>query len=115
VLVKEADGDEMVVYETPSTAAADQDTWPDELLAAIREYNPATDVLFLMEPEGAGTLLGMRETPPCLTHSTPSSVTVCAWVSVARRVVPTLPPPRQRRAGTRNRSRCGVSRPACRG
>ena len=68
VLVREADGGEMVAeYETPDAAVADQDTWPDELLAAIGEYNPATDVLFLMEPEGAGMLLGMRATPPCVT------------------------------------------------
>ena len=68
VLVTAAsDGAMVVEYVTPSAAAADQDAWPDELLAAIAAYNPATEVLFLMEPEGAGTLIGMRATPQCLT------------------------------------------------
>jgi hypothetical protein len=68
VLVTAARDSAMLVeYETPSAAAADQDAWPDELLAAIVEYNPATEVLFLMEPEAAGTLIGMRATPPCVT------------------------------------------------
>ena len=68
VLISEADGGEMVVeYETPSAAAADLDGWPDDLLAVIAAYNPAMEVLFLIEPEGAGTLIGMRATPPCVT------------------------------------------------
>ena len=67
VLVSEAERGEMVVaYETPE-AAADQDAWPPELHAAIAEYNPVTDVLFLVDPEGAGTLIGMRAAPPCVT------------------------------------------------
>jgi hypothetical protein len=68
VLVSEAEGGEMVVaYETPDAAATDQDAWPAELLVAIGDYNPATEMLFLVEPEGAGTLIGMRATPPCIT------------------------------------------------
>jgi hypothetical protein len=68
VLVTAAAGGELVAaYETPEAASADQDAWPDELRAAIAAYHPATEVLFLMEPEGAGTLIGMRATPPCIS------------------------------------------------
>ena len=68
VLVTGAEGDAMVVeYETPDAATADQDAWPAELQAAVAAYNPVTEVLFLVDPEGAGTLIGMRATPPCLT------------------------------------------------
>ena len=68
VLVTAAsDGAMVVEYETPSRVAAEQEVWPDELQAAIAEYHPATEVLFLVEPEGAGTLIGMRATPPCIS------------------------------------------------
>jgi hypothetical protein len=57
----------VVEYETPDPAAAGDAVWPEELRTALGDYNPAMEVLFLLEPEGAGTLLGMRATPPCVT------------------------------------------------
>ncbi len=68
VLVERAGHGEVVVgYETPSVAAADGAAWPDDLQEALVAYTPTTDVLFLVEPEGAGTLIGMRAAPPCLS------------------------------------------------
>src|SRR5919202_494702 len=55
VLVTAAEDGKMVVeYETPDAAAAGDDVWPEELRTALGDYNPALEVLFLLEPEGAG-------------------------------------------------------------
>ena len=67
LLADDDHGLDVVGYETAGTAAAAGAPWPDELHAAIEEYHPVTEVLFLVEPEGDGTLIGLRATPPCVS------------------------------------------------
>ncbi len=67
LLADDGDGLDVVGYETAGAAAAGGAPWPDELHAAIEEYHPATEVLFLVEPDGNGTLIGLRATPPCIS------------------------------------------------
>jgi hypothetical protein len=40
--------------------------WPDELVGAVQDYTPATDIIFVVQHDLTATLLGMRATPPRL-------------------------------------------------
>jgi len=40
--------------------------WPAKLVAAVRDYQPTTDIICLYQQAGAGTLVGMRTVPPRL-------------------------------------------------
>ena len=66
VLVLEGDwqGAVAVGYQTAVEGAAGGDPWPEELLAALQAYVPATDILCVTQ-QGATTLvLTIRATPP---------------------------------------------------
>jgi len=62
------EGDVSVGYQTPQTAAEAGQAWPDDLVAVVSDYTPATDIVFLVKQPGAsgGTLLGMRAIHPRL-------------------------------------------------
>lgn len=62
------DGQVFVAYQTPQTAAEAGQAWPDDLLATVKGYTPATDIVFLVKQPGTsgGTLLGMRAIHPRL-------------------------------------------------
>ncbi len=59
-------GEVAVAYQTPAIADEAGAGWPEELIDAVRSYAPATDIIFLVRHETAGTLLAMRATPPRL-------------------------------------------------
>jgi len=61
-------GEVFVAYQTPQTAAKAGSSWPDDLVNVVRDYTPATDIVFLVKQRGSrgGTLLGMRTMPPQL-------------------------------------------------
>ena len=42
---------------------ADVVGWPDELMAAVQDSMPATDIIFVVQRERTATVLGMRATP----------------------------------------------------
>jgi hypothetical protein len=67
LLEDDAHGLVVVGYETPGAAPGDVAAWPDEFHAALAAYHPATEVLFLVEAEGDGTLIGLQATSPCVT------------------------------------------------
>ncbi len=56
-------GEVVVAYQTPAMADEFALEWPPELHAAVQHYEPATDILFLVQRADSGILLGMR-TPP---------------------------------------------------
>lgn len=62
------DGQVFVGYQTPQTAAEAGHAWPDDLVTAVNDYTPATDIVFLVKQPGTagGTLLGMRAVQPRL-------------------------------------------------
>lgn len=62
------EGEVVVGYQTPQTAAGAGSGWPDDLVAAVRDYAPTTDIVFLVKQPGmpGGTLLGMRAIHPRL-------------------------------------------------
>jgi len=62
------EGEVVAGYQTPQTAVEAGSAWPDDLVAAVRDYTPATDIVFLVKQPGTsgGTLLGMRTMPPRL-------------------------------------------------
>ena len=64
LLADDGQGRVVVEYATPGLGTA---AWPDELQAVLAAYTPVTEVLFLAELEGAGTLIGMRAVPPWCT------------------------------------------------
>ena len=61
-------GEVFVAYQTPQTAAKAGSRWPDDLVKAVQDYTPASDIVFLVKQRGSrgGTLLGMRTMPPQL-------------------------------------------------
>lgn len=60
------DGDIAIAYQTPTDAEEAGTVWPDELIEAASSYAPGTDILFLVQESGSGTLLGLRAAPPRL-------------------------------------------------
>ncbi len=64
-------GEVFVAYQTPQTGAESGNGWPDDLVNAVRDYSPASDIVFLVKQRGSrgGTLLGMRTMPPRLRPS----------------------------------------------
>src|ERR687885_2337465 len=66
VLVLEGDwqGAVAVGYQTAAEGAAGGDPWPEELLAALQAYVPATDILCVTQQGTTTLLLTIRATPP---------------------------------------------------
>jgi hypothetical protein len=66
VLVLEGDwqGAVAVGYQTAAEGAAGGDPWPEELLAALQAYVPATDLLCVTQQGAATLVLTIRATPP---------------------------------------------------
>ena len=62
------EGEVVVGYQTPQTAVEAGSAWPDDLVAAVQGYTPATDIVLLVRQPGTsgGMLLGMRTTSPRL-------------------------------------------------
>ncbi len=60
VLQGDWQGEVVVAYQTPCMAAALGLGWPSALHAAVQQYEPATEIVFLVQRGGAGILLGMR-------------------------------------------------------
>ncbi len=63
VLQGDWQGQVVVAYQTPGMAEALGQAWPVELRDALQRYEPATDIIFLVQHGRSGMLLGMR-TPP---------------------------------------------------
>ena len=59
-------GDMAAAYQTAATALQAGAGWPNELVTAVQDYTPATDIIFVVQHERTATLLGMRATPPRL-------------------------------------------------
>jgi hypothetical protein len=53
-------GEMVVAYQTPARAEEFALAWPPELHDAVRQYEPAIDILFLVQRADSGILLGMR-------------------------------------------------------
>ena len=66
VLVLEGDwqGAVAVGYQTAAEGAAAGDPWPEELLAALQAYVPATDLLCVTQQGAATLVLTIQATPP---------------------------------------------------
>jgi len=60
VLLGDWQGEVVVAYQTPGMAAALGQAWPSALNVAVQQYEPATEIVFLVQRAGAGILLGMR-------------------------------------------------------
>jgi len=60
VLQGDWQGEVVVAYQTPGMAAALGLGWPPELHAAVQQYEPATEIVFLVQRGESGILLGMR-------------------------------------------------------
>jgi hypothetical protein len=58
------DGAVTVGYLTAADAQAAGSPWPDSLRAATQAYRPALDILFFVQQDAMGTLLGLRATVP---------------------------------------------------
>ncbi len=56
-------GEVAAAYQTAAIALQTGVGWPDELVAAVQHYTPATDIIFVVPHERTATLLGMRATP----------------------------------------------------
>ncbi len=56
-------GEVIVAYQTVETARQAGAAWPDQLVAAVQDYTPATDIIFVVQRERTATVLGMRATP----------------------------------------------------
>ena len=71
VLVLEGDwqGAVAVGYQTAAEGAAGGDPWPEELLAALQAYVPATDLLCVTQQSAATLVLTIRATPPQVAPS----------------------------------------------
>ncbi len=59
-------GEVSVAYQTVAIADEAGADWPEEMIEAARSYKPATDIIFLVRHDSAGTLLAMRAAPPRL-------------------------------------------------
>ncbi len=60
-------GEVVAAYQTAATALEASTAWPDELVAAVQTYTPATDIIFVVQHAHTATLLGMRATPAQVT------------------------------------------------
>ena len=78
------DGAVAVGYLTAADAQAAGSPWPASLRAATRTYRPALEILFFVQQDAVGTLLGLRATahrvPPYRATQPAGAV---AWVSAA--------------------------------
>ncbi len=56
-------GEVAAAYQTVETALRTCTGWPDQLVEAVQNYTPATDIIFVVQHDRTSTLLGMRATP----------------------------------------------------
>ncbi len=56
-------GEVVAAYRTAATALQAGAGWPAQLLAAVQDYTPATDIIFVVQHDETATMLGMRATP----------------------------------------------------
>ncbi len=63
VLQGDWQGEVVVAYQTPGMVEVLGLHWPSELHAAVQQYEPATEIVFLVQRGDSAILLGMQ-TPP---------------------------------------------------